>query len=552
MSIDAFVKRFAASGLSEPYYFYYRDGKPEITLKFDRDKWTYYLVREDGSLEAQEGVTGSISIIDKSLYLIPWACKMQHEQLLRTIPTRIRAADGKVVIVELPIEDFAVISAECKTAHKNRLDDAADVGHLAHQALEDALKHAIENTGGIVLALVNPPTDERALSCCHAAMKWMAAHNVRWIATERKIYSRTHKYAGTLDGLCLVDSCADYLCCEGSPTRPHFKNRLAVSDWKSSRALRVDYRYQTAAYLFALLEEFSGTTGTPVADAIAAAEANGGAIDRFILRLDKENGEFEPWHLTPDTYAMDLRGFLSCLQLLRDHETVEEHTAQLRKGKSAAKRAAKADAKRLAKDAERVAKALAKAVKKAERDAEKLRLKTEKAATRELNKVARRYAKEKDKETAKATRDAVRAAKKLSKAKKDDVPTYAVAPEPVVETERETDGRWIAEVTAVSGALAYGETEAEAVANAVVIAEESAPETNEYAPWVPDYIDFVLPLTDGNTCRIKPTVDDRWEIAAVIAGQKYRGTRDVLADAFTAADALVKSKLGTENNANYA
>jgi predicted RNase H-like HicB family nuclease len=39
-----------------------------------------------------------------------------------------------------------------------------------------------------------------------------------------------------------------------------------------------------------------------------------------------------------------------------------------------------------------------------------------------------------------------------------------------IETERETDGRWIAEVREIHGALAYGKTEAEAKASAYALA----------------------------------------------------------------------------------
>jgi predicted RNase H-like HicB family nuclease len=39
-----------------------------------------------------------------------------------------------------------------------------------------------------------------------------------------------------------------------------------------------------------------------------------------------------------------------------------------------------------------------------------------------------------------------------------------------VETELETDGRWIAEVVELPGALAYGATEKEAVASAQALA----------------------------------------------------------------------------------
>jgi len=39
-----------------------------------------------------------------------------------------------------------------------------------------------------------------------------------------------------------------------------------------------------------------------------------------------------------------------------------------------------------------------------------------------------------------------------------------------IEVDREDDGRWIAEVTALPGALAYGKTEAEARANVTALA----------------------------------------------------------------------------------
>jgi len=39
-----------------------------------------------------------------------------------------------------------------------------------------------------------------------------------------------------------------------------------------------------------------------------------------------------------------------------------------------------------------------------------------------------------------------------------------------IETEREDDGRWIAEVPELPGVLAYGTTEEEAMANAEILA----------------------------------------------------------------------------------
>jgi hypothetical protein len=586
LSIDAFVKRFSGGGLGPPLYFYHNtEGKPEVTLRLDAEKHVYYLVREDGSLEKQSGCTNVLHVIDKSFHLMPWATRCMFEQLVRTLPVRTRA-DGIVVTVELPLDDFKVIATEARAAHKNRLNDASDIGRLAHDCLEKSIKYAIANTGGIVIEIVDLPADACAASCVAAAHKWMKAHKVVWLETERKIYSRKYKVAGTLDGLAKVSSCDDYLCCECTAARPVFVDRLSIVDWKSSGALRVEYCGQVGIYKHSIQEEL----GIVVEDC-------------WINRLDKETGEFEPWHLTAETFAADLEMFLCCLALVRAKEVVDDRMAAARKLRTAAKRAAKADAKRLAKDNERVAKALAKATKKAERDVEKLRLKNEKAEQREAARVAKRNAKELAKETAKSER----AARKLSKAKKDDVPTYAVAPEIKVVTV--TPAELAAEVADPANYMcnateqprhvqafikAMPEVAAQVFSNvvninsptanmygcepcpkcgdnrrcvfqatpeqidcdncgfteqiAVEVAEEPASETNEYAPWVRTDVGWILPMSDAsNTCTVQP-LGDRWEIAAVIAGQKYRGTRDVLADAFTAADALVKSKLGTENN----
>lgn len=44
-----------------------------------------------------------------------------------------------------------------------------------------------------------------------------------------------------------------------------------------------------------------------------------------------------------------------------------------------------------------------------------------------------------------------------------------------IETERETDGRWIAEVAEIPGALAYGKTEKQATAKAYALALRASP-----------------------------------------------------------------------------
>ena len=55
-----------------------------------------------------------------------------------------------------------------------------------------------------------------------------------------------------------------------------------------------------------------------------------------------------------------------------------------------------------------------------------------------------------------------------------------------IETERETDGRWLAEVLEIDGALAYGATRQAAIANAQALALRVLAERLEQGEDVPD------------------------------------------------------------------
>ena len=57
-----------------------------------------------------------------------------------------------------------------------------------------------------------------------------------------------------------------------------------------------------------------------------------------------------------------------------------------------------------------------------------------------------------------------------------------------VETEREADGRWLAEVLEIAGALCYGATCEQAIANAQALALRTIAERKEHSEVIPDSI----------------------------------------------------------------
>jgi len=242
--------------------------------------------------------------------LMPWAVRRAMERL-RKIMIEQYANGDECTQIRIFAAELDQIIRHAKKAPEEDKDEAGEIGHDAHGWLEDYLSAVIkDNVERREELLAKFPQDERAASCCVAAIDWMVRHNVRWIETERKIYSRTHKFAGTMDGLARVDSCDDHLCCPQS-----FKNRLSIIDWKTSNYLYVEYLLQTAAYWFAFAEEFDTQK----------------IEDRWIIRLGKEDAEFDPWHAEGlEVYQQDWAAFLAALGLVKALDIIESRMRQQR------------------------------------------------------------------------------------------------------------------------------------------------------------------------------------------------------------------------------
>jgi hypothetical protein len=310
MTMEQILDHQKAIGTVGESYWYYND---TVQLIFDRKSWKYHRVCDDGSLEPQYGVTGTCHIIDKSEALMPWAVKRAMERLRKIVVEQYAGGDEGTQIKLFAAELDQIIKQAKKAADEEK-DAAGEIGHDAHGWLEDYLSALIrDNAERREELLAKLPQDERAASCCVAAIDWMVRHNVRWIETERKIYSRAHKYAGTMDGLAHVDSCDDHLCCPES-----FKDRLSIIDWKTSNYLYLEYLLQTSAYWFAYVEEFPDRK----------------ISDRWIIRLGKEDAEFDPWHAEgQDVYQQDWAGFLAALGLVKALDIIEGRMVQQRRVK---------------------------------------------------------------------------------------------------------------------------------------------------------------------------------------------------------------------------
>lgn len=235
----------------------------EIELEFNDAKHLY-----TANGKPAWGVTSVVGVLNKPA-LVYWAANMSADRFRELV--KPGQSYGEV--------DIELMYNEIKSAHRRSSEKATTVGTLVHGAIEQIINALI--AGNTKTSL---PIDEKMLNCVNAFSAWVREHDVEFLASERKIFSKEHWYAGTLDVLARVDG------------------DLSVVDIKTSSAVYPEYFYQTAAYCRAVQEEDQ----TPVKRSI-------------ILRVDKDGKGFEA--VENGTIDESFEIFLACLRIYRHQMT---------------------------------------------------------------------------------------------------------------------------------------------------------------------------------------------------------------------------------------
>lgn len=182
----------------------------------------WHMVSKNGGKAVRKsGVTGIIGIMDKSTPLGKWQQGMTLDFLLDTIANGHKINENKAI--------------EAVIQHELYLQEAADIGHEIHGWCEGYIRHQLKQKGFEKL----PPIPEypEAVTGVNAFLAWCEEHKVKWISTERPIYSLKYDYSGILDFEAVIDGA------------------LCLGDFKSSNGLYPGVRMQTAAYAKADEEE---------------------------------------------------------------------------------------------------------------------------------------------------------------------------------------------------------------------------------------------------------------------------------------------------------
>ncbi len=150
--------------------------------------------------------------------------------------------------------------------------EALNVGTAAHQLIERYIKGDLSFIGDL------QKQDIRVENCVNAFLDWHKKNKIKFLKSEMVVYSKKHKYAGTLDAIGEND------------------DGLILLDWKTSKSIYDTYPVQTIAYK------------------IAYEEMTGKKIDKcYVIRFGKEDGGFEPLEISKSKFRYYRRLWFAAL-----------------------------------------------------------------------------------------------------------------------------------------------------------------------------------------------------------------------------------------------
>ena len=165
-------------------------------------------------------------------------------------------------------------------AHKDVSGAARDIGHETHYWLEEYINSSIKHPNEVDWKLGS--LSDKSKNAVQAFLKWEASHDIVWMGSEKKIYSKEYNFAGTIDALAMING------------------KFCIVDFKTSAKIYKEAYVQLSAY------------------AQAIEELHGRSVDlAVVLRLDKEEEKYQESAFNPYDYfdifllAMQMKKFQS-------------------------------------------------------------------------------------------------------------------------------------------------------------------------------------------------------------------------------------------------
>jgi len=206
-----------------PFNLYNGKVVGEFIENNDTGYHAYFVTDEERGLKRKRmsGCTTVIGIKDKSFALVKWATELQRDYLLEKIERN----------EEIVPED---VFYACEL-HNEKKTSAANIGTEIHNWCESYIKFKIGEDGYENIPSI--PNKNEVKRGINAFLEWEQEHNVRFLSSERVVYSRECEIIGKMD----IDAEVD--------------GKIALVDIKTSNGLYNTVKMQTAFYAKADMEE---------------------------------------------------------------------------------------------------------------------------------------------------------------------------------------------------------------------------------------------------------------------------------------------------------
>lgn len=247
------------------------------------DQYHRYLVNG----EKKMGVTTVTGLIDKSRPLIYWATGLTRDYLINILQSGLAITEMHVI--------------ESVKLHAQRKQEAADKGTMVHSLAEEWIRKTPKERKEMVM-----PSDPEVYNGFMAFLGWVRENDVKFLASEKIVYSREHDYIGTLDSVFTMKS------------EKHAIRHLG--DFKTSSGVYPEMIFQVTAYEEAEKEEEAFLVK---AKKLKAKEVLPWG-DKYILRFDKKIGDFEPYCIPAENHAVDFEAFQGLLAAKKRLTIIEE------------------------------------------------------------------------------------------------------------------------------------------------------------------------------------------------------------------------------------
>lgn len=129
------------------------------------------------------GITTILSVINKPA-LIQWSANMAVDFLQNVIKEGVPYA-------ELQLSEWF---KEAKTAHRKKKEKAGDIGTAIHEAVEKFIKEGLKKND-----------DELVQKCLNNFISFAKENKVKFLESEKNLYSRKHWLGGIVDFICEID-----------------------------------------------------------------------------------------------------------------------------------------------------------------------------------------------------------------------------------------------------------------------------------------------------------------------------------------------------------